>query len=64
MNAKEAARRQGRIRDARRQGRIRDTLAGLLEIFETNLHQEMDPEQEAELIKLLALGEKWCRGEL
>lgn len=55
MNAKEAARRQGRIRDA---------LAGLLEIFETNLHQEMDPQQEAELIKLLALGEKWCRGEL
>ena len=55
MNAREAA---------RRQGKIRDTLAGLLEIFTTNLHQEMDPEQEAEMIKLLALGEKWTRHEI
>jgi hypothetical protein len=55
VNAREAA---------RRQGKIRDTLAGMLEIFTTNLHQEMNPEQEVEMIKLLALGEKWTKHEL
>lgn len=52
-------------REARkRQQLIENTLAGLEEILGTNLHQEMDPEQEVWLIKLLALGEKWTRHEL
>ena len=48
----------------RRQQLIVDTLHGLRMLFTTNLAQELDPVQEAELIRLLALGEKWTRGEL
>lgn len=48
----------------RRQQLIVDTLYGLRMIFTTNLVQELDPLQEAEMIRLLALGEKWTRGEL
>lgn len=48
----------------RRQQMIVDTLFGLKQIFTTNLVQELDPMQEAEMIQLLALGEKWTRGEL
>ena len=48
----------------RRQKVIATTLAGMLELFTTNLHQEMDPEQEAETIRLLHLAEKWTRSEL
>jgi hypothetical protein len=41
---------------ARRQRVIAETLAGLREIFTTNLHQEMDLRQELEMETLLRLG--------
>ena len=50
MNAKEAARRS-RV--------IEMTLAGMLEIFTTNLEQEMDPGQETAMKFALDLGRKW-----
>ena len=54
MNAREAS---------RRQQLIVDTLYGLRQIFTTNLAQELDPIQEAELVRLLNLGEQWTRGQ-
>lgn len=47
VNAKEVA---------RRQQAIEDTLAGLQEMFSTNLHMWLDPEQEEEMKKLLIAG--------
>jgi hypothetical protein len=44
---------------ARRQKVIATTLQGLREILTTNLHQEMDPSQEAELFELIYLGQGW-----
>jgi hypothetical protein len=55
MNQKEAA---------RRQKVIRDTITGMVEIFTTNLHQEMDALQEVQMMQMLDLGEKWARSEL
>lgn len=49
MNTKEAA---------RRQKTIRETLMGLTEILETGLLQELDPQQESQLERLLVLGMK------
>ncbi len=50
LNAREAARRS-RV--------IEFTLAGMLEIFTTNLEQEMDPGQEKAMGFALDLGRKW-----
>ena len=50
MNAKEAA---------RRQKLIASTLEGMNELLTTNLHQEMDPEQEKELYRLAGYVSAW-----
>jgi hypothetical protein len=50
VNAKEAA---------RRQKVIQSTLDGLKEILETGLKQELDPQQELELMRLINLGGDW-----
>jgi hypothetical protein len=50
VNAKEAT---------RRQKVIQSTLDGLKEILETGLKQELDPQQELELMRLINLGGDW-----
>ncbi len=55
MNAKEAA---------RRQKAIKQTLAGLKEMVETSLWLEMDPDQEAQMEKLLLAAGVLARGDL
>jgi hypothetical protein len=46
----------------RRQQVIANTLAGMSEILEQYLHQELDPVQEVELARLITLGTKWRDG--
>lgn len=50
MNAREAALRQ-RI--------IRDGLRHMITILETTMIDELDPEQEMELVRIITLGNKW-----
>lgn len=49
-----------KAQEARRRSKVIEmTLAGMLEIFTTNLEQEMDPGQETAMKYALDLGRKW-----
>lgn len=50
MNAREAN---------KRRKLVEDTLWGMNQLFTTNLHQELDPEQEMELVRLLSHAQAW-----
>jgi len=38
---------------------IEDTLWGMNQLFTTKLHQELDPEQEMELVRLMSHAQVW-----